>query len=502
MKAHSNYHPSLSFVHIIGLLKKSVCRRGLRFSAAFCSGVLLLMLVRAVAVAESQPDADCPTLDWGGPGVRNTLGGYILPNAIFPTNDTAHLPTPDCNFHQWSWEAFVWATTPNSNGVLRFLTLPTPDDLTGPKGGEIAPRGHPLRLGLRTPSDYAGAIVEADGNMLVSQDGHPVYASVHMNQSYFTTAKSNLIVNGGYTSQPLDSYFSPGAAVFKATWLRVGPGQPAPAGAYTTKATVPLLTAVTNNFTNIVVTTSGKVTNVTVALVGLHVVGYTANHPEFLWGTFEHRLNAPMLADNTFTNTGVSTNNYTFYKAGTSFGAVNIANQGPPPSLTFHQKTSTFSPVTQAVQENRTGGENNSTNGPANIAVLNQSAHQFLVGLTNAQSVFANYNLIGTVWLKPNTYVASITNYSGLFTVGLCPLAVGSVNLANTTAETFVQVPSNSNPNTVQNCFLCHNPGSYTSTNSYSLPLRRIAISHVLSRGTNAAFYGVPNLIPVAKVAR
>lgn len=45
---------------------------------------------------------------------------------------------------------------------------------------------------------------------------------------------------------------------------------------------------------------AGKFATVTVALVGLHVVGTTINHPEFLWATFEHKLNSPEQPDNWF----------------------------------------------------------------------------------------------------------------------------------------------------------------------------------------------------------
>ena len=31
----------------------------------------------------------------------------------------------------------------------------------------------------------------------------------------------------------------------------------------------------------------------TLALVGIHIVGTVQNHPEFVWSTFEHILNAP-----------------------------------------------------------------------------------------------------------------------------------------------------------------------------------------------------------------
>jgi hypothetical protein len=218
-----------------------------------------------------------------------------LPNAAFPTTDTRPVPTPDCNFHEWSWEAFVWATAliadPGSGTTVpRFMTLATPADLlnTAENAGEAKVR--PLTLAARAQTFHgapgftegAGAIVEADGNMLVAQNGYPVYASVHMNKSYFDTARKNLVVNGGYQSQPASSTFSVGAAVFKATWLRLAPGQQPPAGAYTTQAQVPVLQTTTSPGLITIAPVPGKFETVTVALVGLHVVGHTVNHPEFL----------------------------------------------------------------------------------------------------------------------------------------------------------------------------------------------------------------------------
>ena len=225
------------------------------------------------------------------------------------------------------------------------------------------------------------------------------------------------------------------------------------------------------------------------ALVGLHVVGYTINHPEFLWATFEHKLNAPMVPDNTFsTSNKPDAKNYTFYKANTPYSQVNLQNSSPA-TLTFNEKTQTFSPVTNAVQENRTGGENHA-DGTANIDSLNAAGQGFLSGQKGNQSNFSNYNLIGTEWMQPNTYVGKAAlnlNQTN---------AVGSVNLANTTAETFVQYPSNSNMANVQNCFMCHNAQSYSFPGTTPPPLqsRRIAISHVLGVGTP---YAVANLIPL-----
>ncbi len=469
---------------------------------------------------------NCPMIGW-----PELLPAYLKPGAAFPIDDTKNMPTPDCAFHQWSWEAFVWATALNTNGVPRFMTLPTPADLftDAKSAGDIHPRK--LKLGHRSLeakadgsfTESAGAIVEADGNMLVSPNGYPVYASVHMNPSYFATVKRNLIATGGYTSQPANDYFDLGAAVFKATWLRLDPGQQPPAGAYVTQAEVPVLT-VYRTKNSMTVAPSGQTTTVSVALVGLHVVGYTVNHPEFLWATFEHQDNTPKFPDNTWdaTSTASDPKSYTFYQANTPWQNVNYnqGNQAAPYLLKFDLASQKFTTVTvpingpnftttgttrsasvgtNVVLANQTGSETNSPQGPSNIASLNKSAKTFYAGLPAPQNTFGSYFLVGTVWMLPNTYVPSNPNALTLNNTN----AVGSVNLANTTAETFFQVPavqpSNAVPttggNTMLNCFLCHNATSYNfQNNPPKLPARLVAVSHVLGAGSP---YAVPNVMPV-----
>jgi len=427
------------------------------------------------SAAPSAAAAACPPLGWSEGLIR-----YLAPDARLPTTE----PTVDCAFHEWSWETFVWATALDKNGVPRFMTLPTLDDLVSIKPDADKEGVRPLRLanralkphGANGAPEVAGAIVEADGNMMVAPNGYPVLASVHMNASYFKIAKKNLIVDGGYQKNPeQDAYFGVGDAIFKATWMRLDAGQKPPVGAYTTQADVPVLMI---DKKNSLVVTTGKTTQATVALVGLHVVGITDGHPEFLWGTFEHNLNNPQVPDNTFTTAGSDSKGYTFYAANTSYANANTSNSAAPATLTFDEKTQRFSPITSAVLENKTGGETNSPDGPTNIANLNTSSQRFLQGQPGNEALFANYNLIGTVWMKPNTYVTTNPSWKNLASAD----AVGSVNLANSTAETFVQVANDSVMKNVKNCFSCHNPGSYNfQTSPPKLASRRIAISHVLS---------------------
>ncbi len=470
--------------------------QSLSYSARHALTLFLAGSVGFMGTASAQTPAAqtfCPTMGWSEGLVNN----FMQPNSPFPTEDTANLNAPDCAFHQWSWEAFAWAVTlvkaPGIDSTLpRFLTLHRLDELLPAPGGVLkkAAATRTLVLGARSLfahgtagfKEDAGAIVEADGNMMVGLNGYPVYASVHMNDSYFNTAKANLIATGDYQKNaPNDPYFEVGAAVFKATWMRVDDVSQAPKGSYTTTASVPRLSTTTKpnqkGGTTTTIAPNGQMDTVTVALVGLHVVGYTVNHPEFLWGTFEHNLNAPMVPDNTFSTSGSSSKGYTFYTANTSYSQVNLA--AVPPQLVLNEATQKLTPVTQTVGQWATGGENH-PDGPKNIQNINEQAQGIVAKLENVQNLFANYNLIGTVWLQPNTYVAG----NPAATDGnLNKLATGSVTLANTTAETFVQSPS---AKAALNCFMCHNATSY-SFQAPALANARIAISHVLAIGTDKA---------------
>lgn len=465
------------------------------------------LLAAAVPAAAADSAALCPRLGWS-----EFLPTFLKPKAAFPTEDTP-IGAVDCQFHQWSWEAFVWATALDARGVPRFLGLPTIGDLSA---GRSAAGPRPLTLATRGLHGHGGAvegtgaIVEADGNMLVAANGYPVYASVHMNDRYFATVRRNRVVTGDYQRNPDSDYFDVGAAVFKATWLRLEPGQAPPDGAYVTKAQVPVLTTFLTADNTLYVTPDGTTATVDVALLGLHVVGQTINHPEFLWATFEHKDNSPRFKDGSFDPTSGASDprSYTLYRGGTPFDRTNqpstqttarstaspLSTPGTTitttlaatPTFTFDPKTQKFSPVSNAVLANRTGGETFSPDGPANIDKINTAAHTLLNQQPPAQRRFANYDLIGTVWMQPGTFGLT-SNQS---------TAVGSVNLANVTAETFVQnFTGTTTPSTVGNCFSCHNAATFQDVAPMpNLKARRIAISHVTAAGS---LYAVPNLLSV-----
>jgi hypothetical protein len=410
----------------------------------------------------ASPTPPCPAFGWAEGLVKYTA----YPAPPFPTDDTQNVNAQDCAFHQWSWEAFVWATAIGPDGRARFTTLHNVDEL----GKKSAPAKGPKPLGLK-PRDFKpkGANAnrsgddpqQAGGGVLVDQDNQIVWYSTHMNDAYFNFVQQN--GGAGYGKATDTLTFPVGAAVFKASW-KVVPSGTAPAGFYTEKATVPLL--INKPGGGIAVDPSGKTRPVMVALVGLHVVGVTDNHPEFLWGTFEQVQNAPDLPPGMQPNSSdpVSTQNFTFYKANTP---ANACNQ-PSPSPSVNPAKQTVAPITNVFRQFATG--NAAPNRTADITAINSAAQSEMKNMNTfkppqpKETVWANYKLIGTLWLMANTLKPNDNN--------MVSEGVGSVNLANSTLETYFQ-------GTDVSCFLCHNTGG-SSSKKKPYPGKDINISHVI----------------------
>jgi hypothetical protein len=413
------------------------------------------------------PSPQCPLAGWS-----EGLVYHVGPTAQFPVSDTANNPQTDCAFHQWAWEAFVWATAINTNGGQpRFLSLATLESLGKPAAKEGP---NPLALKPRTLKPAGAPPAKGDkqagGGLLVDQNGQIVWYSVHMNAVYAKVVQQYSGMTN-YNKAAATATFPVGSAVFKAAWQVVPDGTP-PTGIYWQKTTIPLL--VNNPKGGIMIDPSGKTRPVTVALVGLHVVGVTDNHPEFLWATFEHLQNAPDLADPNGYNSPapVSNKSFTFYAANTPAKACN-----PDPSTTTLKvtdrvkQTVSATPMTNVFRQYATGGED--AEGTQEIVNTTIQAQGALAQMSQypKEAVWANYKLIGTTWIQPNTLKPDVAQ--------LEKQAVGSVNLANATLETYFQGPEhNFNKNPMANCFMCHNTGGSTGNPSY--PGKDINLSHQL----------------------
>src|SRR5262249_46487402 len=139
----------------------------------------------------------------------------------------------------------------------------------------------------------------------------------------------------------------------------------------------------------ILVDTTAPPLEVRVALVGLHVVGVVKDHPEFLRATFEHNDNVRDLTPGTKPDDPVSNKNAAFYSANT---LLKNCNQFNPAQIQIDPATQKVIPLSNIVRLNPWGRPDDQ----AVVQSLNKSVHMKL----KADSVWKNYDLIGTVWLK------------------------------------------------------------------------------------------------------
>lgn len=389
------------------------------------------------------------------------------PAAWFPHEKTAR---PDdnanfnsnCAFHQWSWQMFLWLTQPSGpNGMLRFETFATPGDLFAVNDAKLMAHDDlPARseLILTPRSAKPGGATNLDeinqagsNGILVERDGDVVYYSQHLNQTFYDFIReNNFNLPENYVKASPAQNFPVGTLEIKASWRIVDPQAP-DSDAYVRPARIQMLV----NRDGAIHIDPTQTRKVTVALVGMHVVGVVKDHPEFIWATFQHNNNAPLLPPNAAPETKISDRNWSFYTAGTVMKDCNLLNAG---QQKLDEKTQKVSPVTNAFLQYLCGG--GSPENVENIQSLNGSVQSQLMS-----PVWKNYELVGATWLLPNTLKPGESQYGQ---------AVGSVSLSNPTMETFTQVQGN--------CFLCHTTQPYND-GGVRIPALNMNLSHIMLDG-------------------
>ena len=195
---------------------------------------------------------------------------------------------------------------------------------------------------------------------------------------------------------------------------------------------------------------------VTLAMVGIHVVGSVSGHPELLWGTFEHVSNCPAAAfsyakapSGTATVPQNTTGNWVFSANGavSPFNEQHLAMGGPTGDHVVAVPPFAISP-SNILRTMPWGLNGSNANGNAEVISINNVVRSTL----DPADLRRNYFHEGTTWTP----------------FGASPTAgnqVGTNKLENTTMETF---------NQGGNCFNCH----VTNTT---------AVSHVFN-GTKPLF--------------
>lgn len=412
------------------------------------AGAVLLSLAGQAA---AQQNCNIPLGWWESKGLEP-----------FFINASGPSPKTDCDFQLWSWSAFVhWMQPDPKTGLPMFLLLPTYNDLVPDKAPITALQAQalihqrPLVLLPRgnQPQSLGSFQQAGPGGVLVDQNGRSVYYTTHMDPIYFAFTQKYFGPNNYKKAAPTLDY-PIGATVLKSSWRIVKPGEDT-SKLFTTPAIVPKLKS--DGHGKLVVTKETE--TVTVALVGVHVVGVIKDHPEFVWATFELPSNAPDLPTgmDPHSSAPVSDQNYTFYKAGTPANASNFL----PKSMTIDFDTQAISPITNVFREFPDGG----ATPQADADAIKSANANFQAAIPNQKSkidpVFANFSLTGSTWLLAGTLKPGDGDMD--------QEAIGSIDLANATLETFVQGDGT-------NCFTCHR-----TSGGATYPGKNINTSHIIT---------------------
>ncbi len=436
------------------------------------------------------------------------VSGKATENGVVkPVNSVTFGHKDNCDFYKWSEQMFLWMTSPADDfGVGKrvfespvFYTV-SPEDSLGKRTFIQHKKGLLLSAmpGLEKSIGIDSEEGQATGDALMAKDGSMVYYITMVNDVYaqFLTAVKNGHIKGNTfptTQAALDSIVAYAktngvtlpdadalAIEIKTSWVDVSKLKNV--DSYVTiDATVPTYTKTPTRWT-----ISGQ-RQAKLALLGMHVVGSTAGHPEMVWSTFEHKSVSPNLSytyvdkDNKVkTISGDTIGDWVLNSKPDDTVNINISHmkfQGDSIYANFHGAPAgnTVSP-SNSTRTKPWGVANAGVPNPENATVaaansqvisINNSVMSMLVG----NDVRKNYMFIGSTWTSGGA-APNGDSYSATDTVA--GVAIGSSQLANTTMETYIQ--NGAGYNKQGSCFLCH-----SSFNRKVPQLSPDTISHVFS---------------------
>ena len=461
-----------------------------------------LLTVLVSGLSNSCRAEECP--------VAEVAGDVFLTKTTLPRNAMPSPPTNnDCAFYNWAWHMFLFVTQPQEDGRPAFLSYETIEDVFGPsvtksyaqvfaidrkqnKILSLAPRG--AKLLSEIPALGGGFKQAGDLDaILVDQNQNAVYYAIHLNAEYAKFVRDNelnkleTLINSpaqkpGDVGAPANLEFRTGAVEIKSAWQIVEPNDPHP-NYFTTKARVPWL----KNSNGTIVRDGEKTREVTVALLGLHVVGVIDGHPEFIWASFEHadgagrRDIAPAAKDNPVAgnvNGQVIENagrTYPLFKKDESAANANHFQQSPidERSQKFSKSASIYReyPGSQANPPDPKDDPDPASpwEDPA-VFSLNKNLGVLFDARDPAKAdMRRNYRMVAAVWIdKPDEVFKEAQRFPD-------GVLAGENRFSNMSMESFTQ-DENSSPN----CFSCHNTlESALGSSGKMLPTRRINVSHI-----------------------
>jgi len=382
-----------------------------------------------------------------------------------------------CQFHQWSWNAFLWAMQDMGDNLLRFETFPTMEETVNANWDPDAKREE-IKLNLRVgKADHPIDSVAQAGTtgILVAQNNYPVYYSQHINPQMFEDiTERGWTTANGIASAPQNSLFEIGDVEYKAAWAVVSSEDDIP-GAYTRMASIPELTATTIAGTYTIGVPKNPIYNTElVALIGLHVVGWVNGHSEAVWASFSPKEIASIVgqtdADRDPSHVVTDTAG-PFIAAGTT---VADCNQTQNPVQRLNDDGQTLKLTTQVCQmfENGDRLPQDQTNNNS-VNQVNASAAELVPSGLQA----SGYSEVGAVWSNKDDRNEWPLIQKEKLNVTFQNQLTGSTVLSNPVIETFTQTQVGAD-----NCLTCHNSLQFQPSNPSIDPLKpsMLNLSHFL----------------------
>lgn len=408
-------------------------------------------------------------------------------------------PAGECFFYFQSWHEFMIATQPDINGKPAFLGWNTIENTFGAGAGRPTPD---------IPVLTAGVTQAGGRQVVIDQNGHALYYSIHMNPAFVDFVNEAHLTTADQIKRadPSIHFTTTGAIVeTKDAWQIVPDDSPPQAASFiTTRAMVPTLSV---DPVLGVVADDTKLRMVTVALIAIHIVHTIPGHPEFIWSTFQHTdrdtgvtdvapsaIELPRDTPNTAAAIGpqLPAGGYLLYAQNTLPSA---ANQGVfVPTLNVAAQTFTTAPT--SIYRMFPAAKTATTDIDGDIALVNEALQERMnVGQPppTASDRRPWYRLVGAVWLDQpvrsfavDKVLVNDPNDPDIILNGSD--SVNSINggedgLSSTAMESFTQGAAS-----FPTCFSCHDTQS-TAGNGVPQP-----------RNTTSPVVMKPGLINVSHI--
>ena len=376
-------------------------------------------------------------------GKRNTPAPKEDSTSVFGNNVTVS----NCDFHQWSWQKFLWLTNDVSGSPLFMQNLIQVDNQTVP----VTSLDKKIVLSSADNVQATGDILNTNKSFNAKDTSYSVYYSIHVNKTLYNSIQKYAPKD---KSEYVDATFPIGSLELKIAWVDAN--------------------AIEDTSSYFVTDAVVEGTDTKIALLGMHVVGIVYNHPEFVWATFEHNDLVPYYDWKSTTTSDIpvtSKTNKLLFDVNATATIANITSNGSKPDSTnvfaVNQYGVPRQPLDAFLKTSQTEPKNFN-----NIDFINTNVHSQLTDIWN------NYFYNGSIWIDTEHYSYPTKQAQLLVSLGgklhdASPgkLPRGSVAAYNITMETYEQLGFT--PTTIHgqnlagmgNCFSCHSAGKGSSLN-------------------------------------